>query len=109
MGRLIYSNFPNQAIELDDRTLAHLQVVIGAKFRRREAFYFSWSDGVENGGGRSTVWMHPGIPLQFSYRHGAGLELNRAWLAALANSANSALGLQLLPEPEPGAAGGTAA
>lgn len=39
MGKLYYDSTLNT--DIDDRTLAHLQVVIGAKLRRGESFYFS--------------------------------------------------------------------
>ncbi len=60
------------SVELDDRVLAHLQVVIYAKLRRNEAFAFTWNHGSEHGGGRSSIWLHPTTPLQFFFYGGQG-------------------------------------
>ncbi len=42
MGKFIYDS--TIKVDFDDRLLAHLQVVIGAKLRRGEAFHFTWRD-----------------------------------------------------------------
>ena len=86
-------------VVLPDRTLAHLQVVVAAKLRRREAFFLSWAN---NGGadGHSKVWIGVGIPLMFRFdsaRHGP---LNPRWIELLQLSANSQAGLFLMAEPE---------
>lgn len=57
MGKLIYDG--EVAVTFDDRLLAHLQAVIGAKLRRSESFYFTWKDSVQTGGGRTTIWLGP--------------------------------------------------
>ncbi len=66
MGRLYYGN-GTEAIEMPDRTLAHLRVVATTKLRRSESFSVSWKhpDGVA--GGRSTIWLHCSIPLRFEF------------------------------------------
>lgn len=97
LGTLIYG--PNFEIVLDDRVLAHLQLVIGLKLRRREGFFFSWRDEQSPGEGRSTVWLDPSIPLVFRYLGGRVPAINREWLEILSASSNSAHGLQLTPEP----------
>lgn len=98
MGLLIYANF-TPGVEIDDRPLTHLKVVIQAKLRRHESFGFSWNNGVGLGGGRSSVWLDTAIPLRFVFFGSKPLQLNRTWLAELAISANSPAGLYLLPEP----------
>lgn len=45
--------------DLDDRLLAHLQVVIGNTLRRGEPFSFPGKDDLGTGGGRTAVWVHP--------------------------------------------------
>ncbi len=90
--------------DFDDRILAHLQLVIGGKLRRGESFFFNWKDDMSVGDGRTTVWMHPTVPVIYKY-HGSRMPLiNRQWIEALSKSANSSLGLQIVPEPEPEAA-----
>jgi len=98
MGELICGSL-GVAVAFDDRALAHLQAVIGAKLRRHESFFFSWSNGVEHGGGRDSIWVDGAIPLQFMYAINAREILNRDWIELLSKSANSALGLQFLDEP----------
>jgi hypothetical protein len=95
MGKLIYGN--DSSIVLDDRLLAHLKVAVIAKLRRDEKFSLSWMH--DDGGGRSTIWVHPGIPLRFQFDGSRAPVLNRAWVEALVMSANSTGGLQLVPEP----------
>ena len=66
MGKLIY-NSSSRELEIDDRTLAHLRVAILNKLRRSESFSMTWEHGVENGSGRTTLWLHESIPLQFVF------------------------------------------
>jgi hypothetical protein len=97
MGKLTYDS--SLTADFDDRALAHIQLVIGAKLRRGESFYFSWRDDALTGGGRSTIWLHPGISLVFKYFGSKVPTLNRDWIEALSVSANSATGLQITAEP----------
>jgi hypothetical protein len=98
MGKLTYDS--TLTADFDDRVLAHIQVVIGAKLRRGEAFYFTWRDDPQGGDGRSTIWMHPSIPLAYKYFGGRSPSLNRDWIEALMLTANSSGGLQIVPEPQ---------
>ena len=93
MGLFIYDEA--RRAEFDDRTLSHLQVVILNKLRRKESFVFSW----EETRGFVSVWLDPGVALQFVYLGNREPPLNRAWLELLAESANSTVGLLSLPEP----------
>lgn len=96
MGRLTYDDAVS--VDLDDRTLAHLQLVIGVKLRRGEPFHFSWNDGRADGG-RTTVWVHPQCSLTYRYDGARSPQLNPAWIDALASTANSPAGLRIVPEP----------
>ncbi|MEJ1229751.1 MAG: hypothetical protein WDM88_02535 [Galbitalea sp.] len=99
MGRLIYG--PTGArVEIADRELAHLKVVIITKLRRGEGFAFSWDLGTDRGGGRGTVWLGPAIGLEFQFDGGREASLNKAWLEELMVSANSGGGLHILPEQD---------
>ncbi|HEV7812628.1 MAG TPA: hypothetical protein VGO99_06655 [Leifsonia sp.] len=98
MGKLIYGSLGTH-IELDDRTLAHLKFVIIMKLRRDEKFTLSWQHGQEGGGGRTSIWIHPTIPLQFEFNGGKPPQLNKTWIEELMTSANSTGGLQVLAEP----------
>jgi hypothetical protein len=85
--------------DFDDRLLVHLQIVIGAKLRRNEAFFFSWRDDAAIGNGRSVVWLHPGIPIVFSFRHDRPIDVSRDWVDALMFTANEPAGLRIVAEP----------
>lgn len=97
MGKFIYSS--GTRVDFDDRILAHLQVVISNKLRRGEAFVFTWRDDVSIGYGRTSVWLNPALPMSFKYYGSRPPALNRAWVEALAITANSPHGLYVVPEP----------
>ncbi|KQR20416.1 hypothetical protein ASF79_12955 [Agreia sp. Leaf335] len=99
MGQLIYNH--NTHVELDDRTLAHLQLVITAKLRRSENNMFSWGRDPADGSGRESVWIAISTPLEFRYRRKDRSPMNRAWVDALMVTANSPGGLVLVSEPLP--------
>lgn len=97
MGKFIYEG--GVKVEIEDRALLHLQLVISAKLRRGEPFAFSWREDASVGGGRTTVWVHPGSAIVYKYYGGRQPSVNRAWVDALAFTANSPSGLYLVPEP----------
>lgn len=97
MGKFVYEE--QVRAEFEDRLLAHLQIVIGNKLRRGEAFYFTWKEELSVGGGRSAVWMHPGASLVFKFSGGRAPAINRTWLEALMYTASSPTGLHVVPEP----------
>lgn len=97
MGTLTYDSA--LSADFDDRTLAHLQIVVGAKLRRKEAFYFSWKDDTSIGDGRSVIWMHPTISLAFKFSSTHAPAINREWVDELMLLANSPAGLYLTAEP----------
>jgi hypothetical protein len=97
MGKLIYDS--NLTVDFEDRVLAHLHLVIGAKLRRSESFFFSWNDDPRNGDGRTVVWIYPTAPVVFKFYGGRPPAINRHWIEALMLTANSAQGLQLVAEP----------
>lgn len=99
MGQFIYDS-PSLTVEFDDRTLAHLKLVITTKLRRGESFLFSWEYGTDSGSGRASVWLHPAIPLQYELADSANPQINRQWLEELMTAANSNSGLRLVPEPD---------
>jgi hypothetical protein len=93
MGQLLYGS-PPASFELEDRTLAHVEIVTLAKLRRNESFALSLD---LPDGGRATIWIGTNSILQFRFvgpRH----EINRAWLEELIDSANTAAGMRIVPE-----------
>jgi hypothetical protein len=99
MGTLYYAT--NFTVDFDDRLLAHLQIVIGQKLRRNESMYLSWKDDNRIGNGRTTIWLEPSIPLIYKYFGGRMPRINPYWIENLMLTANSAGGLQIVPEPAP--------
>ena len=99
MGKILYGDSGIEVV-FDDRAMAHLQLVIGAKLRRGESFFFSWNDTPDIGDGRSSIWLHASMPLYFKYFGGKTPSVNREWIETLTLSANSGQGLLLTAEPE---------
>lgn len=98
MGVLFYGS-PAAPIEIEDRTLAHLKLVVTAKLRRGESFTLSWVHPEGQPGGRSTLWLHPAIPLRFMFDDPNPADISPEWIDQLARSAHSTGGIRLTAEP----------
>jgi hypothetical protein len=94
----IYYGGSATPIHIDDRALAHLKVVIATKLRRSESFTVTWRHPEDQPRGRSTIWLHPSIPLRFVFDDPEPTELSREWIEELASSANSSGGITLIAE-----------
>lgn len=99
MGSLIYG-MAGVEISFDDRVLAHLELVINAKLRRRESFMLSWRDSPGVGDGRSSIWLDTAIPLYFRYSGSRIPVIDKEWLEELAQQAGSNRGLVLGEDPK---------
>lgn len=97
MGSLYYGDAADPIL-IEDRALAHLKVVIATKLRRNESFTLSWKHPETVQAGRSTIWLHPSIPLRFVFQHADPPELSRTWIEDLAHSASSSGGITLVEE-----------
>jgi hypothetical protein len=97
MGQIFYGA-GETAVEIEDRALAHLKVVIATKLRRGESFTVSLTHPESEEGGRSTLWFAPSIPLRFVFDDPEPAEISREWIEELARSAHSSGGTVLLPE-----------
>ncbi len=97
MGTIYYGGSATP-IHIEDRALAHLKVVIATKLRRGESFTVSWQHPDDQPRGRSTIWLHPSIPLRFVFDDPEPAKLSREWIEDLANSANSSGGITLVAE-----------
>lgn len=95
MGILHYG-YGSDPIEIEDLALAHLKVVVATKLRRNESFTLSWRHPDGQPVGRSTIWLHPSIPLRFDFDDPEQPELNGEWITAMANSASSTGGIILI-------------
>lgn len=49
-------------------------------------------------GGRSTIWIHPSIPLRFTFDEPEQPQLNPRWIDDLMQSVNSTGGILLVDE-----------
>lgn len=90
----------SQEFEFEDRTLAHLKVAITRKLRRQESFLMSWTNAVEKGGGRVSIWLTPHIPISFRFNGSRPPQLNKAWLMVLNDLSNSPRGLVVISEED---------
>ncbi len=95
MGTLFYAD---QAIDMDDRTLAHVKIAIVTKLRRGESFTLSWTHADDQPVGRTTIWMHESIPLRFEFAEAESPVLHREWVEQILRSANTTGGIQLTAE-----------
>lgn len=94
MGYLFYGN-ATEPIEIPDRLLAHLKVVVATKLRRSESFTLSWRHTDDMPGGRSTIWLQPSIPLRFVFHSSESETLDSDLLVRLAQASNSSQGLTI--------------
>ena len=106
MGILYYGD-ARRPIRIEDRALAHVQAVTIAKLRRNEGFSLSWPKSQAEGSGRSTVWLHSSIPIEFEFEGSRHPTMNREWLNVMSGLASSTSGLILVPEPLRSAAEGS--
>jgi hypothetical protein len=83
---------------LDDRVLAHIQVIVGMKLRRGENFFLSWRSPLSRSPGRQSIWVDNGLPLAFEYSGSSIPQINREWTETLAASAATTFGLQVTDE-----------
>lgn len=88
MGRLYYANNP-EPVELPDRLLAHLKVVIATKLRRNESFSIAWDDAT---GRHEWLWLDAAVPLRVVVDD-PDLVLDPGVLRTLTDRANTSAGL----------------
>ncbi|HWH27203.1 MAG TPA: hypothetical protein VNT53_11235 [Pseudolysinimonas sp.] len=97
MGSLFYGA---RQYKVDDRLLAHFQVLISLKLRRDENFFLSWSKGASEGGGRHSIWIDNGVPIACEYDGSRPAAIQREWVEAMAEAAGSSLGLHVTDDGE---------
>ena len=95
--RLFYG-ITTDPVHIEDRALAHLKIVIATKLRRNESFTLSWTHPEGERNGRSTIWIHPSIPLRFVFDEPEQPQLNMKWIEQLMHSANTSGGITLVDE-----------
>lgn len=65
MGRLIYQERP--VLDIEDRMLSHLRIVVMNKLRRQEPFMLTAPHPDQ---GTLSIWMHPATPIVFQFYGG---------------------------------------
>ena len=93
MGAITYDDV---VVEFDDRTLAHLQVVIVQRFTSGRAVLLSWLDALSIGDGRSSMWLTPHAPLHFKFVGSRSPSIDRVWLDQMTRAADSGSGLVVM-------------
>jgi hypothetical protein len=94
MGVLRYHN---EDFEMDDRVLAHVQVILSAKMRRRESFFLSWANPGSEAGSHM-VWMHESVPVHIQFSSTKLPSINRDWINSLMKDATTGT-VHLAEEP----------
>ncbi|NYF18344.1 hypothetical protein HDC37_003204 [Microbacterium sp. AK009] len=94
MGNLYYGS-DTQAISMPDRMLAHVKVLAATKLRRNESFTITWRHTDDEAPGRTTLWLHPAIPLRFTFSTVDAEKIDGPLLQRLAAEASSSGGLNL--------------
>lgn len=98
MGHILYGT--GRPIEIDDRALAHLEIVIESKLRAHKEFFFSWNDNRDTSHHTHRLWLESSVPLDFQYTQESSIQINPEWIDDLAESANNRRGLCFLAEPD---------
>lgn len=86
MGAIVYGT-GEQRFDVDDRTLAHLKTITLMKLRRNESFSITLRDAAAERG-RVTLWLHPSIPLLFTFATDETFDMDRPLLEELMHGAN---------------------
>ena len=92
MGQLRYGS--DLQVDLDDGLLGHIEAAAISKLRRGESFALRLDDAA----GARTVWIGPASQLVFVYADGRPT-IDRPWLEAIVESANTPAGMRLIPQP----------
>ncbi len=90
MGTMTYDGW---SIEFEDRLLAHLHLVVVQRFRNGQSFAMSWLNALQDGDGRSSIWMHPGGLYFFRFAGSRVPAIAPEWAKQLTALAQSSQGL----------------
>ena len=90
--------YDGDATRFEDRLLTHLQIVVVQRLRQNRSFLMSWANALEVGDGRTSIWLHPGAQVRFTFDGSRVPEIDQDWLNALGASADSARGLIVMNE-----------
>lgn len=94
MGRIIYSD-NKSSVEVDDRLLAHLQIVVMNKLRRGESFMMTFP---HTASGHVCWWLAPAVPVMFHFYGTHTPRLSRDLVDRLMAEASSPDGVHVAAE-----------
>ena len=98
MGFLYYGN-NSYSVEIDDRPLAHLKIVLLSRLRAGKSAAFSFDRSTDIGSGRETLWISPSTEIRFRFNGNRSPRINEHWLQLIAATADAPTGLRLVTEP----------
>lgn len=98
MGFLHYGQ-SDFTIAIEDRTLAHVKVVILTLLRDGQSVAFTLAHPMSDGSGRETIWITPSSELRFQFLGSRPPRLNTAWIAEMLRVAAGQSGLHVTDEP----------
>lgn len=98
MGFLHYGQ-SDFTISIEDRTLAHVKVVILTLLRNGQSVAFTFAHPMSDGAGRETIWITPTSELRFQFLGSRPPRLNGAWVEDMLRVATSQSGLHVTAEP----------
>lgn len=84
---------------IDDRTLAHLKIVILSSLRAGEGISLTLKRDAGQGSGRETFWINPGTDLRFQFAGSRVPHINRVWLKQMVDACAGGTGLFIMDEP----------
>lgn len=87
VGVLVYGTGETR-LRIEDPTLAHVKTITLMKLRRNESFALTIRQDSSNEG-RTTLWLHPAIALQFTFDSDDLGEVDRPLLEELMHEANT--------------------
>lgn len=97
MGHLIYDG---SRYAFEYRLLAHLKSAVGARLRKQESFFLSWTCSPEEGSGRNSIWLSPSCPLTFRFAGSRAPQINKVWLSVLSGTSHGGRGMIVMGEQE---------
>lgn len=90
MGRLTYQD--RHVLDIEDRLLSHLRVVVMNKLRRQEAFMLMAPHPEQ---GTLSLWLHPATPIVFQFYGSRPPQLDKALIEEMMEDASGPNGLVL--------------
>jgi hypothetical protein len=99
MGTLVHG-YCTTAIQVEERKLAHIKIVVSLKLDRGQSFFLSWSSLPAEGSGRISLWISASTPLQFRFTSLQRPEINRQWIEYIMTNSYGPRGAIIVQEDD---------